>query len=322
MIKSFVFGFTIALVLMSSGFSAEIKTYGNFVDAIKPKIMAEAEAKTGVRILGSSMQFPAMEAKLAVEAPNFDADMLLVCSTTASKNAKKNGWSIPYLSPEWNGVHPSFFDPQGHSYTLFRTSMVIVANKDRLTKAGFVMPTSWKDLLDPKWKNEILWVDPTGSEMGHMLLAYFLQLHGEDNGWKFWEALDKNVHHYVKGGSATVDFVSRGEFMLGAAVDATAMDRIKLGYSLIISTPKEGTVSQDSDMLILKGTKKLEECKKVVDVFGTQSMTSLMKEVGFITGRDTNRTSSAISRLDFEKVALDKAKNNEIWKSKFKGGGK
>jgi ABC-type Fe3+ transport system substrate-binding protein len=39
--------------------------------------------------------------------------------------------------------------------------------------------------------------------MIHMLFG----LYGEEEGWKFLAALDKNIHHYTRSGNAPTDLV-------------------------------------------------------------------------------------------------------------------
>ncbi len=148
-------------------------------------------------------------------------------------------------------------------------SFVLVGNKDRLAKAGYKMPESWKDLLDPKWKGEIVMPSPLSSGTANMMRFTFLALYGDAEGWKFIEALDKNIHHYTRSGNAPTDLVGRGEFMLGITSDENVKKRIDDGYPLIWSIPKEGTGYDGTSALILKGTKKLDTCKKIIDLLGT-----------------------------------------------------
>ena len=199
--------------------------------------------------------------------------------------AKKNGWSIPYVSATWKGVPDVFMDPQGDWYNFSNFSFVLVGNKDRLAKAGYKMPESWKDLLDPKWKGEIIMPSPLSSGTANQMRFSFLALYGDVEGWKFIEALDKNIAYYTRSGNAPTDLVGRGEFMLGLTSDENVKKRIDDGYPLIWTIPKEGTGYDGTFALILKGTKNLDACKKVIDLLGGQEFSNLMAEIGYVTPR-------------------------------------
>jgi iron(III) transport system substrate-binding protein len=214
-------------------------------------------------------------------------------------------------------------DPQGGWYNIANFSFVLVGNKDRLAKAGFAMPKSWKELLDPKWKGEIVMPSPFSSGTANMMRYSFLALYGDAEGWKFIEALDKNIHHYTRSGNAPTDLVGRGEFMLGLTSDENVKKRLNDGYPLLWSIPEEGTGYDGTFALILNGTKKLDAVKKVIDVLGTPEFSTLMAEIGYITPRPApnalyGNTLPRYIKIDLAKAAEDRPKNNDIWKSKLR----
>jgi iron(III) transport system substrate-binding protein len=249
--------------------------------------------------------------------------MVIGCGSSTGFLAKKNGWSDPYLSPAWKGVPDVFMDPQGNWYNFSNFSFVLVGNKDRLAKAGLKMPESWKDLLDPKWKGEIVMPSPLSSGTANMMRFSFLALYGDAEGWKFLEALDKNIAYYTRSGNAPTDLVGRGEFMLGLTSDENVKKRIDDGYPLIWSIPKEGTGYDGTFAMIFKGTKKLAACKKIIDLLGGQEFSDLMAAIGYVTPRPApnalyGKTLPKYIKLDLGKASDDKAKNNDIWKQKLR----
>jgi iron(III) transport system substrate-binding protein len=257
------------------------------------------------------------------EAPNFNADMIIGCGSPAAFLAKKSGWSVPYVSPGWQGVTDVFMDAQGAWYNIANFSFVLVGNKDRLAKAGYSMPKSWKELLDPKWKGEIVMPSPFSSGTANMMRYSFLALYGDAEGWKFIEALDKNIHHYTRSGNAPTDLVGRGEFMLGLTSDENVKKRLDDGYPLLWSIPQEGTGYDGTFALILKGTKNLDAVKKVIDVLGTPEFSKLMADIGYMTPRPApnalyGSTLPRYIKIDLAKAAEERPKNNDIWKSKLR----
>ena len=111
--------------------------------------------------------------------------------------------------------------------------------------------------------------------------------------------------------------------MLGITSDENVKKRIDDGYPLIWSIPKEGTGYDGTFALIFKGTKKLDACKKIIDVLGTPEFSDLMAAIGYVTPRPApnalyGKTLPKYIKLDLGKAADDKAKNNDIWKQKLR----
>jgi iron(III) transport system substrate-binding protein len=311
------------LTLAGRAGAEDINAYMGTSPENNVKIVNFIKEKTGITVHQTFQSFGEIEARVKAEAPNFNADMIIGCGSSTGFMAKKNGWSIPYVSPGWKGVTDAFMDPEGSWFNIANFSFVLVGNKDRLAKAGYTMPKSWKELLDPKWKGEIVMPSPFSSGTAHMMRYTFLALYGDAEGWKFLEALDKNIHHYTRSGNAPTDLVGRGEFMLGLTSDENVKKRLDDGFPLLWTIPEEGTGYDGTFALILKGTKKLDAAKKIIDVLGTPEFSALMAGIGYATPRPApnalyGTTLPKYVKVDLGKAADDKAKNNDIWKSKLR----
>jgi len=312
-----------SVALAGSAIAEDINAYMGTSPDNNAKIAKFIKDKTGITVNQTFQSFGEIEARMKAEAPNFNADMVIGCGSSTGFLAKKSGWAVPYVSPAWKGVPEVFLDAQGNWYNIANFSFVLVANKDRLAKAGYKMPESWKDLTDPKWKGEILMPSPLSSGTANMMRFSFLALYGDDEGWKFIEALDKNIAYYTRSGNAPTDLVGRGEFILGITSDENVKKRLDDGYPLLWSIPKEGTGYDGTFAMILKGTKKLDACKKIIDVLGTPEFSELMAAIGYVTPRPApnalyGKTLPKYIKLDLGKASDDKAKNNDIWKQKLR----
>ncbi len=312
-----------SIMLAGSAIAEEINAYMGTSPDNNAKIAKFIKDKTGITVNQTFQSFGEIEARMKAEAPNFNADMVIGCGSSTGFLAKKSGWAVPYVSPAWKGAPEVFLDAQGNWYNIANFSFVLVANKDRLAKAGYKMPESWKDLLDPKWKGEILMPSPLSSGTANMMRFSFLALYGDDEGWKFIEALDKNIAHYTRSGNAPTDLVGRGEFTLGITSDENVKKRLDDGYPLFWSIPREGTGYDGTFAMILKGTKKLDASKKIVDLLGTPEFSELMAAIGYVTPRPApnalyGKTLPKYIKLDLGKAADDKPKNNDIWKQKLR----
>ena len=320
---AFVVAAIFSLVLAGGALAEDINAYMGTSPDNNAKIVKFIKDKTGITVNQTFQSFGEIEARAKAEAPNFNADMIIGCGSPLAFMAKKNGWADSYISPAWKGAQEVYVDPQGAWYNIGNFSFVLVGNKDRLAKAGYPMPKSWKDLLDPKWKGEILMPSPLSSGTANMMRFSWLALYGDAEGWKFLEALDKNIAYYTRSGNAPTDLVGRGEFTLGITSDENVKKRLDDGYPLIWSIPEEGTGYDGTFALIFKGTKKLDTCKKVIDVMGTQEFSDLMAGIGYLTPRPApnalyGQTLPKYIKLDLGKAADDKPKNNDIWKQKLR----
>ncbi|MDP3096878.1 MAG: extracellular solute-binding protein [Syntrophales bacterium] len=312
-----------SVVLAGSAMAEEINAYMGTSPENNVKIVNFIKQKTGITVNQTFQSFGEIEAKVKAEAPNFNADIIVGCGSPLAFMAEKNGWAVPYVSSGWKGVSDVFVDPKGYWYNFSNFSFVLVGNKDRLAKAGYSMPKSWKELLDPKWKGEIVMPSPLSSGTANMMRFAFLALYGDDAGWKYIADLDKNIHHYTRSGNAPTDLVGRGEFMLGLTSDENVKKRLDDGYPLIWTVPDEGTGYDGTFALILKGTKKLATAKKVIDVLGTPEFSALMAEIGYVTPRPApnklyGQTLPKYIKIDLGKAAEDRPKNNDLWKQKFR----
>jgi iron(III) transport system substrate-binding protein len=314
----------ISILFVASGVSAkEIKAYMGTSPENNVKIVNFVKEKTGIQLLQTFQSFGEIEARVKSEAPNFNADMIVGCGSPLAFMAKKNKWSVPYQSPGWKGVGPVFVDSDGDWFNISNFSFVLVGNKDKLKEKGYAMPKSWKDLLDPKWKDQIVMPSPLSSGTANMMRYTFLALYGEEEGWKFLAGLDKNIHHYTRSGNAPTDLVGRGEFLLGITSDENVKKRIDEGYPLIWSIPEEGIGYDGTYALILKGTKNTKECKKVIDVLGSQGLSELMAGIGYMTPRPAEnklygKVSPKYIKFDLGWAAENRPKWNDIWKEKFR----
>jgi len=313
----------LAAFMLSDVHAQQVKAYMGLSPENNVKVVEFVKAKTGIQILQTFQSFGEIEAKVKSEAPNFNADMITGCGSPLAFMAKKNKWSVPYQSPGWKGIGPVFVDSDGYWFNISNFSFVLVGNKDKLKEKGYSLPKSWKDLLDPKWKDQIVMPSPLSSGTANMMRYTFLALYGEQEGWKFLQALDKNIHHYTRSGNAPTDLVGRGEFLLGITSDENVKKRIDEGYPLIWSIPEEGIGYDGTYALILKGTKNMKDCQKVIDVMGSQGLSDLMAGIGYMTPRPAEnklygKVTPKYIKFDLGWAAENRPKWNDIWKEKFR----
>jgi iron(III) transport system substrate-binding protein len=275
------------LVVFAAGVAQadSISAYMGFSREVNEALAKRIEEKTGIEVKNVTLSWGEIWARLRSEAPRFNADMVMSFGGAAALEGTEKGYYEAYQSPAWADIDASFKSPDGTYYALGTFSFVLVGNRTKLAENGYTMPTSWKELLDPKWKGQIVVPSPRTSGTAFMINYSFLSLFGEKEGWKFLEDLDNNIAFYTRSGNAPTDLVARGEYLLGITADENVLKRINDGYPLEWNVPSEGIGYEGNYCVILKGTRNLELAKKVVDYLGSQDCSEFIAGMGYIPPR-------------------------------------
>jgi len=311
--------------IASGGLQAadSINAYLGFSREVNEALSQRILEKTGIEVKGITLSWGEIWARLVSEAPRFNADMVLSFGAAQAIDGTKKGYYVPYKSPAWDDIDAAFKSPDGSYYALGTFSFVLIGNKEKLAEKGYGMPMSWKELLDPKWKGQIVAPSPRTSGTAFMINYSFLQLYGVDEGWKFLEALDKNMAQYTKSGNAPTDLVGRGEFLLGITADENVLKRINDGYPIQWVIPAEGIGYEGNYCTILKGTKKLELSQKVMDYLGTEDASQFLASMGYIPPRPGipsalyGAAKPTFIKLDHGWAVQNRSSIIKTWKSKF-----
>lgn len=142
---------------------------------------------------------------------------------------------------------------------------VICYNTPEGEKAGVKQPTSFKDLLDPKYKGKLVMPHPASSGTGYMMVAAWIQNMGKDEAWKFMDALHENMAVYTHSGSAPCVQAAKGERVAGLGFDMRGAREKSNGAPIELIVPSEGPGWEMEATAIIKGTKNEALAKKVMD---------------------------------------------------------
>jgi iron(III) transport system substrate-binding protein len=150
---------------------------------------------------------------------------------------KKQGILLPYVPEDVAKYYkPEHRDPDG-TYAGFRATLCPIAYNTKLVKAEDA-PTSFKDLLDPKWKGKIVKSHPGYS--GNTMTATFETV--RDIGWEFFEQLAKQNIMQVQSATDPPKKLALGERSVMA--DGTEYNVFLLkesGQPVEVVYPTEGT---------------------------------------------------------------------------------
>ncbi len=128
---------------------------------------------------------------------------------------------------------------------------------------------------------------------------------------------------YTKSGNAPTDLVGRGEYLLGLTADENVLKRINDGYPLQWVIPAEGIGYEGNYCTILKGTKKLDQAKKIMDYLGSKDASEFLASMGYIPPRPGipsalyGAAKPKFIKVDHGWAVKNKKKVVKQWKSKF-----
>ena len=156
------------------------------------------------------------------EAGSFAADAMLNASSMSgfSDFALTKGWITPLSRAEIPAIDTGEFP---RSYVRANTAVTMISpwlicyNTERVNKAS--IPRTWPDVLDPRWRGQILLADPTTSDAYLDLWSMLMDRYGP----QFLEALRKQVTRTYSGGPASIQALAAGEGALMLPTNQASM---------------------------------------------------------------------------------------------------
>jgi iron(III) transport system substrate-binding protein len=184
----------------------------------------------------------------------------------------------------------------------------VEAQKQNLPK-----PESWKDLTKPVYKGKIVMPNPASSGTGFLDVSGWIQMWGEADAWKFMDGLHENIGVYTHSGSQPCKQAGAGEFPIGVSFEYRAMQTKKSGAPVDVIFPSEGLGWDLEASGIMKGTKKLDAAKKLMDWLATpEAMTLFANNFAVVAMPGISKPLEFIP-ADYEKRLI---KNDFDWSAK------
>ena len=142
---------------------------------------------------------------------------------------------------------------------------VIVVNTKLLQEQGLPEPTSYRDLLNPVYKDKFIMPDPKTSGTAYMMLYDINNKLGEDSAAKYFDNLAKNTKQFTASGSAPINALVQGECPVAWGLVLKASSEKSKGAPLKIIIPAEGAPYNTTGFAIVSGKDKRENVKKIFD---------------------------------------------------------
>ena len=208
-------------------------------------------------------------ARIEAEKANPQSDVWYGGTLDPHSQAGEMGLLEAYKSPNLQYIPDALKDPAkvkgNYSSAIYLGILGFGVNTERLQKLNLPVPKCWKDLTDPKYKNEIQAADPQSSGTAYTQIATFVQLWGEEEAFKFLKELNKNVSQYTKSGNTATRNTARGEAAIGIGFLHEHSIEKEKGAPVELIVPCEGTGYEIGGVSIIKGARNPENAKLFVD---------------------------------------------------------
>lgn len=223
---------------------AEIVIYTALEDDEIPKYLAafkEDHPEIKVKFIRDSTGV--ITAKLLAEKDNPQADVIWSVSATSLIVLDDAGLVEPYAPKGLNKVNPKMRDTANPPAWVGTKAYMdaFVLNNHEQKNLNLPAPDNYQALLDPRYKNQITMPNPASSGTGYLAVAGILQLMGEEAGWAYLDALDKNIAQYTHSGSKPAKMAASGEAALGITLCYRAAMQEQKGDPITVYYPKEGS---------------------------------------------------------------------------------
>ena len=261
-----------ALVLIASiapAAAQEVTVLCNFELDWCEALKATYERTTGQKAVFIRRTDGESLAQIRAERSNPRADVYHAAESASAKQLASEGLLEAYKSPHVAELHDwaqRIAEENKYFQTPIYTGVLGFGyNTELLAKKKLPEPKCWKDLANPAYKDEIQMANPGSSGTAFNTVSTILQLMGEDAGFKFLAAMNKNVNQYTRSGSAGIRAAGKGETTIGITFLHDSVAQTVQGYPVKTVAPCEGTGYEIISSAIIKGGPNPEGARKWMD---------------------------------------------------------
>jgi iron(III) transport system substrate-binding protein len=247
--------------------AGELTLYACLFDPDKLAVIFETfRAQYGVQVTCLDMSSGEALQRIRAEADNPQGDVLFGTTNLSHVNLASEGLLEAYKGTGWNLLpEGAIKDPDGYWTGFYYGVIGFACHPDRLAALGAPCPSSWADLLNPVYANEIAIASPAASGTSYTVLSGLVQLLGEDEAFEWYHQFNENVLQFTQSGSAPARMAAGGEVAIGIAFAHDIQVQQDAGLPVTINFPSEGTPFEIGGISILKGARNLDAARAWID---------------------------------------------------------
>jgi iron(III) transport system substrate-binding protein len=320
-----------ALAFGASARASEITVYTS-LEEDDAKVYLDAFAKVAPEVKVNMLRLSTgdLGARMLAEKSNPRHDIIWGWAVTNMVDPRILEMLEPYAPPGVDKVNQQFRDPQGRWFATTGYLAAFCVNTEVLKAKNLPMPASWQDLLDPVYKDQLIMPNPASSGTGYLQVSSILQMKGEEEGWKFLHALDKNMGQYIKSGSKPCKLTRVGEYAVGASFAFVGVKSIQEGYPIKVVIPSEGAGYEIEVSGLMKTSSNKADARRFLDWLLTPEAAKLYGEraamsavPGSVQTADARKAglpadiSTVLYKMDFDWSAKNKDRILGRWKKEI-----
>jgi iron(III) transport system substrate-binding protein len=320
-----------ALLMGSAVYAGEITAYTSLEeDDVRVYLEEFNRTHPDIKVNVLRLSTGDLGARMLAESSNPQHDVIWGWAVTQMADPRILEMLESYKPAGIDEVKTEFKDPEHRWFATTGYFAGFCVNNVILEQRGLPMPTSWEDLLDPIYKGHIVVPNPASSGTGYLQIASILQMKGEEEGWKFLEALDENIAQYIKSGSRPCRAAASGEYAIGASFAFSAVKLIMEGYPITLVVPSEGAGYEMEVTGLMKAAKNKDDATTFMDWLLTPAAAKLYgerSEMSVVPGAKPTEAvlnaglpedvSTVLYKMDFDWSAQNKERILAEWTSRI-----
>lgn len=223
-------------------------------------------------------------AKIKTEGKDIEADIVLGLETSYMESLKDNFAKLDGLEGINDDHYLDGINPEDGKYYIWdQYSASITIDKKYFDDKGWAYPTSYKDLLDPKYKGLIAMPDPKSSGTGYMYYLNVMNLMGEKEGLAYFDKLNNNIAQFTTSGSGPISLLVQGEVAIAMGMTYQGVEEINNGADFKVIEFDTGLLYNTTSIGIIDGKEENENVRKVFQWVNTEF--SLYDKEHYIPGK-------------------------------------
>lgn len=250
----------------NGGLSGELTVYTAIEEELIPQYLETFKEKypdIKLNIVRDSTGI--ITAKLLSEGKNTKADVVWGLAASSLLELDQKNMLEGYNPKESEKILPSFKDTKEPYKWVGNTAFMtgVVVNTEELKKKNLPIPKSYEDLVKPEYKGMIVMPHPASSGTGFLTASAWLQMMGEEKGWKYMNKLHQNMATYTHSGSKPAKLTATGEYPIGISLVYSGVQQKQQGAPVEVILPSEGLGWEvEANALISKEDSKNEKLAK------------------------------------------------------------
>lgn len=223
-----------------------------------------------------------LTARIATERETgaIEADVLLAADTATFEGYKADDLLLQYSPEGADDLLEQVVDPDGFYVGTRIIPTVIAYNTEEVDDP----PTSWADLTDPRWADQIVMPNPDVSGAAAYNAAVWFTTDALGEQW--FEALGANSPMIADSNGPTSQAVADGSRPVGVVVDYLIRELAAQGSPVAVSYPSDGVPYVSQPAGIFADSDNVEAAQAYVDFLISEAGQTLAVEQSYLPVRD------------------------------------